>query len=102
MASSEFAPVLTGADSVLAGETPAPYVMVESFLVTQWDASLLIRSSLRAICAGIDEIDSCFETKDGETAPREMSGVTMTSGLARFCSFAWALDEEPKAQEEGM
>jgi hypothetical protein len=31
-----------------------------------------------------------------------MSGVTMISDFAWFCPFAWANDDEPEVQEEGM
>jgi hypothetical protein len=56
--------------------------MVAEFLADEGGVSPPVRASLHAVLISVAEDDSCFESKDGETADLEMSGVTTTSDFA--------------------
>jgi hypothetical protein len=77
--------------------------MVEGCLVAGEDATLADGDGtwLRTVDGGVNEADSCLAAKDGETAPRVMSGVMITSAILWLCSFVWAADEQA-AREDGM
>jgi hypothetical protein len=72
--------------------------MVEGCLVAVEDAKLADGDgvALRAIFVGVNEADSCscLAAKDGETAPRVMSGVMITSNILGLCSFVRAANGE--------
>jgi hypothetical protein len=87
-----------GSDSARTGNL-APGSAVEFRVISDNSVTACFRPGLGTMLAGVEAEDFGSAAKDGETAPRAVSGVTIISDFSPICSFVSGNDNFSGAHE---